>query len=210
MNNLKKIFPKSKIDTLKEIKIAIDTLPNKECIACFLATINIESNGLIFKSENLNYSKDGLLKYFSKYFSDDPENVEKKYAEYYAKNPEKIANVVYFNRMGNKNKGDGWKYRGRGFIQLTGKNNYIEMSKKIGVDLIENPDLLLDDKYAVNSALCFFVDSDCIKYAKIGDIKSVSGIVNAGNPKATKINHLKERVDSYHKILEIIKWILKQ
>ncbi len=103
-------------------------------------------------SENLNYSKDGLKRTFGKYFPGET------LAESYARNPEKIANRVYGSRMGNGDEasGDGWKYRGRGALQLTGKANYEAFAKYLGTDeVVTNPDLVAT-KYAFESAMFFF------------------------------------------------------
>ena len=102
-------------------------------------------------SENLNYSSDGLKKIFGKYF---PNNLN----ESYAKQPEKIANRVYGSRMGNgdETSGDGWKYRGRGALQLTGKANYEAFSKFLNKpEIMTNPDLVSTD-YSFESAIFFF------------------------------------------------------
>ncbi len=116
----------------------------------FFAQCAHETAGFKMFKENLNYSADGLLKVFGKYFNE--ENVTE-----YARNPEKIANRVYANRMGNgdEQSGDGWKYKGRGAIQLTGKNNYEKFSENQGVGFISNPDLVETD-YAFESAIHFF------------------------------------------------------
>ena len=116
-------------------------------IAHFMAQIEHESN-LKSISENLNYSRERLLKIFPKYFTS-------KNVDQYARNPQKIANKVYANRMGNKGElsGDGWKYRGRGFIQLTGFNNYKALSEISKVDYLNNPDLLLIEADALISSL---------------------------------------------------------
>lgn len=105
--------------------------------------------------ENLNYSVEGLVRIFTKYFKDvDPYQ--------YARNPEKIANRVYANRMGNANEelGDGWKYRGRGCIQLTGRDNYYNCSLDLFGDatvLIDNPDMVAKDpEIAIKSAIWFW------------------------------------------------------
>ncbi len=102
----------------------------------FMGQIEFESD-LKPISENLNYSETALLNFFGKYFTAET-------AKLYARQPEQIANIVYANRMGNGDtaSGDGWKYRGRGFIQLTGKNNYQLLSDYTGTDYVNNPDLL--------------------------------------------------------------------
>lgn len=115
-------------------------------LAHFLAQCSHESGGFKRTRENLNYSADGLKKTFPKYFPDD-------LADEYARKPEKIAARVYGGRMGNgdeKSK-EGYKYRGRGYIQLTGKNNYRAFDKTVNDDILSNPDLVAD-KYPLLSA----------------------------------------------------------
>jgi putative chitinase len=119
--------------------------------AHFFAQTSHETGGFKAFSENLNYSASGLQGIFGKYF---PGTLE----ESYARNPEKIANRVYASRMGNgdETSGDGWKYRGRGALQLTGKANYEAFAKYLGTnEVITNPDLVAT-KYAFESAMFFF------------------------------------------------------
>lgn len=119
--------------------------------AHFFAQTSHETGGFKAFSENLNYSAQGLQGIFGKYF---PGTLE----ESYARQPEKIANRVYADRMGNGNEasGDGWKYRGRGALQLTGKANYEAFAKYLGTnEVMENPDLVAT-KYAFESAMFFF------------------------------------------------------
>jgi len=142
-------LPKQVIDELPSV---IDTfkITSPQVLAHFLAQCAHESGNFRYTRENLNYSADALLKTFPKYFSKDTaQTVERK--------PELIANIVYSNRMGNgdKQSGDGWKYRGRGYIQLTGKSNYVSFGKYISVDLLNNPDLVAT-KYPLLSAAWFF------------------------------------------------------
>jgi putative chitinase len=121
--------------------------------AHFFAQTAHETGGFKAFSENLNYSADGLNKIFPKYFK----NADRDAAPF-ARNPEKIANVVYASRMGNGDiaSGDGWKYRGRGALQLTGKSNYEAFAKYLGHnEVLENPDLVAT-KYAFESAMFFF------------------------------------------------------
>lgn len=119
-------------------------------LAHFLAQCDHESGGFKVTQENLNYSAEGLKKTFSKYF---PDNL----AESYAKQPEKIASRVYADRMGNGNEAskEGYKYRGRGYIQLTGKDNYSAFDKTVEESILDNPDLL-SEKYALLSAAWFW------------------------------------------------------
>lgn len=126
---------------------------NRHRLRAFLAQIGVESGQLRAVEENLNYSAQGLLKTFPKYFNATT-------ATAYARQPQKIANRVYANRLGNGNEasGDGWKYRGRGLIQITGRSNYLlldngAISMTIGTDLIDEPDLLAKEpEYAAASA----------------------------------------------------------
>ncbi len=120
--------------------------------AHFFGQCSHESGGFKVFSENLNYSADGLTKIFKKYFP------SLAAAQPYARKPEKIANKVYANRMGNgpESSGDGWKFRGRGPIQLTGKDNYTAFAKHIGrPDVLTNPDIVATE-LAFESALFFF------------------------------------------------------
>lgn len=119
--------------------------------AHFFAQTAHESGNFKAFSENLNYSADGLLKIFGKYFNATT-------AAEYARKPEKIANRVYANRMGNgtEESGDGWKYRGRGALQLTGKDNYKAFADYLKKpEIMENPDLVANE-YAFESAMFFF------------------------------------------------------
>ena len=120
-------------------------------LAHFLAQIAHESANFSAVRENLNYSAEGLLKIFPKYFKD------KATADAYARNPEKIASRVYGSRMGNGDEAskDGFKFRGRGYIQLTGKENYRAFSTFIGEDCVADPELVAT-KYPMDSAVWFF------------------------------------------------------
>ena len=117
----------------------------------FLGQCAHESGDFKFKSENLNYSTKGLLATFPKYFK------QSGLAEAYARNPERIASRVYADRIGNgaEGTGDGWKFRGRGYIQLTGKSNYSTFDGFVNEDIISNPDLVAK-KYPLLSAAWFF------------------------------------------------------
>lgn len=145
-------------------------------MAHFLGQCHHESDRFKSLSENLNYSSDGLLKTFKKYFTPST-------ATQYARKAPAIANLVYANRMGNGNEasGDGYKFRGRGAIQLTGKANYDAFGKSIGVDLISNPDPVATS-YALISAAWFFKNclSLCDKGINDEIITQVSKKVNGG------------------------------
>lgn len=157
----------------------------------FLAQCGHESGGFKVVSENLNYSADGLKKVFPKYF---PENL----AESYAKQPEKIASRVYGSRMGNGDESskEGFKFRGRGYIQLTGKSNYTNFAKFIGEDTVANPDLVAT-KYPLASAAFFFNANGlwaiCDKGADDATVTAVTKRVNGGTiGLADRIKHFKE------------------
>jgi putative chitinase len=160
-------------------------------LAHFLAQCGHESGGFKLVTENLNYSKDGLTKIFPKYF---PGNL----AESYARQPEKIGSRVYANRMGNGDEAskEGFKFCGRGYIQLTGKENYSKFSKFIGEDCIANPNLVAT-KYALASAAFFFNSNNlwtiCDKGADDATVTAVTKRVNGGTiGLADRIKHFKE------------------
>jgi len=153
-------------------------ITNSLRLAHFLAQCGHESGGFKAISENLNYSADGLKRIFGKYFPGD-------LAASYARQPEKIASRVYGARMGNgdESTGEGYKYRGRGYIQLTGKSNYTGFAKFIGEDTVANPDLVAN-KYPLASA-AFFFDSNklwsiCDKGADEATVTAVTKRVNGG------------------------------
>jgi putative chitinase len=161
-------------------------------LAHFLAQCGHESGGFKATQENLNYSASGLKGIFSKYFK------EAGLAEQYQRNPQKIASRVYGGRMGNgpESTGEGYKFRGRGYIQLTGKSNYTNFTKFIGEDCVGNPDLVAT-KYPLASA-AFFFDSNklwsiCDKGADDATVTAVTKRVNGGTiGLADRIKHFKE------------------
>jgi putative chitinase len=165
---------------LDELPSVIDTfkINNINKLTHFLAQCAHESGNFKFVKENLNYSADGLLKVFPKYFSKDT-------AEIAARKPEVIANIVYSNRMGNGDRasGDGWKYIGRGYIQLTGKSNYAAFGKYIGVDLVATPELV-ETKYPLTSAAWYFEVRKLWGIAEQGideeTIKKITKLINGG------------------------------
>ncbi len=126
-------------------------ISNPHRLAHFMAQIAHESGNFQLVTENLNYSAEGLLRVFPKYFKD------KATADAYARKPEMIGSRVYANRMGNGDEAskEGFKFRGRGYIQLTGKDNYKAFSQFIGEDCVANPELVAT-KYPMDSAIWFF------------------------------------------------------
>lgn len=163
------------------------TTPLRE--AHFMAQIEHES-GLKPISENLNYSAERLLVVFPKYF------ISKEDAKRYERKPEKIANRVYANRMGNGNEasGEGWKYRGRGFLQITGKENYHRLSNDTDIDFLHNPDLLLEEANAMISALWFWKIKGLNKFADADDILTITKRINGGT---NGLAHRKELLEKY-------------
>jgi putative chitinase len=161
-------------DALQETcdKFEINT-PERQ--AGFIAQIAHESGMFKAVKENLNYSDKALLGVFPKYFN--AENVQA-----YARQPEKIANRVYGNRMGNGDEasGDGFKYCGRGLIQLTGKNNYTSFGNAVGVDFVNNPELVETPQYAVMSAGWFWSSNGLNKWADEKNIEKMTKVINGG------------------------------
>ena len=172
------VMEKFKIDTPLEL-------------AHFLAQCGHESGNFKAVSENLNYSADGLKKIFPKYF---PGNLN----ESYARKPEAIASRVYASRMGNGNEAtkEGFKFRGRGYIQLTGKENYASFDKFVEDDILANPDLVAT-KYPLLSAAWFFSKNKLNEIASKGAddaiVTAVTKRVNGGTiGLADRIKHFKE------------------
>jgi putative chitinase len=144
--------------------------------ACFIGQCMHESNGFKTLTENLNYSARALMATWPSRFPNEEE------ANKYARQPEKIANKVYGGRMGNgpEETGEGWKYRGRGIKQLTGKDNYERCGSGLGVDLVSNPDWLLDPKYATLSAGWFWNKHNLNDLADKNDIETMTKRINGG------------------------------
>ena len=188
--NLKGHIPDSVIaqipDTAKRFGI---TSPLR--LAHFLSQCGHESGGFRAVTENLNYSADGLKKIFPKYF---PGSIN----ESYARNPQKIANRVYASRMGNGDEasGDGFRYKGAGYIQLTGKSNYAAFDKFVDEDILANPSLVAT-KYPLASAAWFFWKNNlwaiCDQGATDQVVTSVTKRVNGGTiGLSDRIKHFKE------------------
>ena len=161
-------------------------------LAHFLAQCGHESGGFRLTQENLNYSAKGLMGIFKKYFPTEA------IANQYQRNPQKIANKVYASRMGNgaEASGEGYKFRGRGYIQLTGKDNYTAFGKSIGEDICANPDKVAS-QYALLSAAWFFSKNGLHKMADEGAtdtvVTKITKRVNGGTiGLADRIKHFKE------------------
>jgi len=166
-------------------------------LAHFLAQCGHESGGFRLTQENLNYSAKGLMGIFKKYFP------TQALADAYARKPEKIANKVYGNRMGNgpEASGEGFKFRGRGYIQLTGKQNYTAFDLAVEDDILANPDLV-SSKHALASAAWFWKKNGLNLIADTGSstevVTKITKRVNGGTiGLADRIKHFKE----YHALL---------
>ena len=178
LDALKGHVPQAVIDAIPDTAARFGiTTPLR--LAHFLAQCGHESGGFRAVQENLNYSAKGLCGIFRKYFP------SVTVAMQYERKPEKIANKVYANRMGNGNEasGDGWKHRGRGYIQLTGKENYKAFDATVPEDILANPDLVAT-KYALASAAFFFKKNGlwaiCDRGADMATVTAVTKRVNGG------------------------------
>jgi putative chitinase len=142
--------------------------------ACFIGQCAHESGNFKVLQENLNYSAEGLMKTWPSRFP------TKEIADQYARQPAKIAGKVYNGRLGNVNEEEAAKYLGRGLIQLTGKENYENCGSGIGVDLLDNPDLLTTPEYASLSAGWFWNKKSLNALADSGDIDTMTKRINGG------------------------------
>lgn len=192
------------IETIKKVvplSIAFEVLGTLERFSIntplrashFIAQCKHESGSFLLTTENLNYSQQGLMSVFPKYFP-SPDT-----AKAYARQPERIANRVYASRMGNDDEasGDGFRFRGRGFIQVTGKNNYIAFSKSIDEAIVlENPDIVATGKYRSLSAGWFWNQNGLNSIADKGSdekvIQEVTKKINGG------LNGISERIKYFN------------
>jgi len=161
-------------------------------IASFLAQTSHESGGYTMLTENLNYraatlaacwpNRFAVLGADKKPIKENGKLVPTTVANSIAGKPELIANLVYSSRMGNgpAESGEGWAFRGRGLKQLTGKDNYKRCGTSLGVDLVANPDLLLEPIYAARSAGWFWKTNNLSSFADVGDIKGMTKKINGG------------------------------
>jgi len=187
--------PQAVIDQIPETAAKFGITSNLR-LAHFLAQCALESAGFTATVENLNYSAQRLLQVFPKYFKGVDVNA-------YARNPQKIGSRVYANRMGNGDEasGDGFKYRGRGYIQLTGKTNYQSFTNHIGEDCVANPDLVAT-KYPLASAGFFFNSNNiwaiCDQGSSDATVTSVTKRVNGGT------HGLAERQQNFKKFIQAL------
>lgn len=181
---LSEILPRYEIDT-------------PERMAAFIAQCAHESAGFRVLKENLNYRWQTLRKVFPKYFPTD------EIAQRYASLPNKqeaIANRVYGNRMGNgpESSGDGFRYCGRGLIQLTGKQNYTKFAESIGITVEEASEYLQTFEGAVESACWFWKTNNLNRFADVEDLVTMTKRINGGT------NGLEDRIKHYHHALAIL------
>ncbi len=183
LSGLQSVMPRTSAATLAQFVPVLQSqladyeinTPLRE--AHFIAQLAHESGGFEHQKENLNYSDKALRAVFGKYFPDE------EIAKEYARQPEKIANRVYANRIGNGDEasGEGWKYRGRGLIQLTGKANYAKCAESIGSDLVNEPDLICQKPAVSVSVACWFWQSKNLnKFADEDDVTSITKRINGG------------------------------
>ena len=176
---LKETFDKYQINTAKRQ-------------ACFIGQCMHESGGFRLLRENLNYSARALMATWPSRFPDAD------VAEQYARQPDKIANKVYGGRMGNTEDGDGAKYIGRGLIQLTGKDNYKAFGEAIGEDLVANPQLVEEPRYAALSAGWFWNKRGLNALADAMDIDTLTKRINGGNIG------IQDRIAKINKALDVL------
>ncbi|MDI3259670.1 MAG: hypothetical protein QJR02_08240 [Sinobacteraceae bacterium] len=162
---------------------------NPRRLACFLAQIAHESAGFSRIEEDLNYSAEALATLYPRHFSADE-------ARRYAYRPQEIANRLYANRLGNGDEasGDGWRYRGRGLIQITGRSNYLECERALfprsrSGCLLASPHMLAEPLYAAQSAGWYWQAHGCNELADCGDFKGITRAINGG------LNGLDSRLD---------------
>ena len=170
-------------------KYSINTL-NRQ--ACFIGQCMHESGGFKLLEENLHYSSGALMRTWPSRFPDQDT------ADKFANNPEKIANKVYGGRMGNVEDGDGWKYHGRGLIQLTGKDNYANCGSGLGVDLLSNPEWVATPEYASLSAGWFWNKKGLNELADVMDIETMTKRINGGTLG------LDDRLNKIQRIMDIL------
>lgn len=165
----------------------IETLPR---ITAFLAQVGHESGGLVRLVENLNYSAPGLAATWPGRFTDTA------LATRLARNPEAIANYVYAGRMGNGDtaSGDGWRYRGRGLIQVTGRANYAEAGKALMLPLIDEPQLLEQPGPAARSACWFWRTRGCNELADADQFMQITRKINGGTHGHAERVALRDRI----------------
>lgn len=181
-SQITQVCPRINIDHVAALLKALEsfkiTTPVQQ--AAFLANCANETGGFTIFEENLNYSADRLVMDFPKYFPTEDMAIQ------YGRNPKAIGNRVYADRMGNgpESSGDGYNYRGRGDMQLTGRAAYQSLSVDTGIDFVNNPDSLIKPEHSAASAAWFWAKSGAGRYADAGDFDGVCDVVNRGHKTA--------------------------
>ena len=198
---LRELFPHAKPDYIDAIlgdDLAQGHITDKPLIH-FLAQGAAETGGFVIYEESGAYSAEGLLKIFPKYFKSLAE------ARAYAKKPQAIFNKTYGGRLGNTLPGDGYKYRGRGIFQITGKGAYKEYGDKLSLDLVNNPELAAIPANSIKIAIAYWNDLKLSNWADSDDILAVSRGINGGNPKRNiQPNGMVDRKSWYAKIQKML------
>lgn len=179
-------------DVLTAAAARFDITRRPARLAAFLAQIAHESARFTRLAENLNYDAPRLRQIFPRYFPTD------ELAQQYARKPQAIASRVYANRMGNGDEAsqDGWEYRGRGLIQLTGRANYQACGDALKLPLVRSPFILVEPKYAALSAAWFWYSRDLNAIADAGDFERITRIINGGLHGYTERVAMHERARS--------------
>lgn len=172
-------------------------IASANAVACFLANVGVESRSLTVFSENMNYSARGLAETWPSRFAVDPKvhpRVPNQLAISLARKPQAIANSVYANRLGNGDaeSGDGWRCRGQGPIQLTGRAILARCGAAIGLDVLGSPELLGKPQAGALSAAWYFADAGCIAAADAGDPARVVKLINGAYPNDANQGPLRE------------------
>ena len=198
---LQALCPKTKqtvlaqyVDALNDVAEYYDMYDNPRRVAGFLAQVAHESGGFNFVKENLNYGAKGLMTTFKKYFPDEGT------AKAYERKPEKIANRVYANRMANGDEasGDGYRFCGRGLIQLTGRANYTKFAQDLGISVEETVAYLETPAGAVSSAGWFWDNNNLNQYCDSDDFVTLTKRINGGTIG------LEDRQHHYHLALQLL------
>lgn len=180
---LRKAFPSALMEYVNALIEHVQTMEqhgimeNDKRLRHFLAQGAAETSGFTITVESGSYSAEGLLKIFPKYFKSKAE------AKAYAKRPQAIFNRTYGGRLGNDQPGDGFKYRGRGIFQITGKDAYKRYGERLGIDLVNDPDKAADPFVSIQIACLYWDDLGLNDWADKNDILAVSRGINGGNPK---------------------------
>lgn len=195
---IKEVFPNTPRNLINRFtSLENDLIDNgiytRARLSNFISQIGHESQGFSKLEENLNYSSKRMLEVFPSHFT-------KETASLYEYNPKKFASKVYANRMGNgpESSEEGWKYRGRGLIQLTGKNNYLAFGKSIGYDIENDPDYVSTPQGAVKSAIWYWKVNNCNDLADIRDVRSLTKRINGGHHGLEERNKLE--ILAYNKL----------